>query len=850
MLNKSEISYKLIFESITDAVYALDREWRYTIVNKSAADLVQMHEEKLIGNKITDLFPGIESTVFFKTYRNVMESRKAETVINDFVHEDGRTGWYEVRVYPVPAGILCIATDITDRKQTEELLRKSEEKLRVIFENANDEIVYLDKYGKIIDVNKKVKDIIGYKPEEMIGKKFDELNILNPEDLTAVNKLFNDAFEDGRSKLIRMSVRRKDGSTVFIETNAALVYNEEGPEGIVCIIREITERKLMEKALQQSEERYRNIFQNVFVSLWEEDLSEVRTAIQNLKSQGIIDLSKYLDEHPEFIQKIIKMIKVLDVNDITLKMYGAETKDELLGSLDKIATNESIAIFKEEIIAIAEGKKYIESEVIGRTFQGERLDLLINLTVPSDEEKYKNMLVSMMDITKRKRAEEALRRRTVELEALQETILNLITPHDLNTLLKTIVERAARLLNTKGGGLYLCDPNKQEVQCVVSLNTTCDYSGTILKYGEGAAGTAAQTAKPLIIDDYRTWSKRAAVFDEDHTSLAVLCVPMIWQGRVTGVLDVFSDLEDRCFTQADLDLLILFANHAAIAVENTKLHEQSKKEIAKRKLAEASVRKAHDELEKRVEERTAELIKAQDHIIRSERLAATGQLAASVAHEINSPLQAITVLLGKMKMENEGNKELIGDIDILKKAFSNVRDTVKKLMDLNRPGQENKQRINVNAIADSTVALMKSHLKLNKVKIETDLSPKVPDIIASPQQLGHVFLNLINNSVEAMSGVSKSGTRWKERAKIGGEISIKTKLEKDSIIIQVSDTGPGIAEKDLEHIFDPFYTRKKTMGMGVGLSICNGIIEDHNGTIKAGNAKDGGAVFTVILPTC
>ncbi|KKL13193.1 hypothetical protein LCGC14_2528190, partial [marine sediment metagenome] len=127
MLNKSEISYKLIFESITDAVYALDREWRYTIVNKSAADLIQMHEEKLIGNKITDLFPGIESTVFFKTYRNVMESRKAETVINDFVHEDGRTGWYEVRVYPVPAGILCIATDITDRKQTAELLRKSEE---------------------------------------------------------------------------------------------------------------------------------------------------------------------------------------------------------------------------------------------------------------------------------------------------------------------------------------------------------------------------------------------------------------------------------------------------------------------------------------------------------------------------------------------------------------------------------------------------------------------------------------------------------------------------------------------------------------------------------------------------
>jgi len=120
-------------------------------------------------------------------------------------------------------------------------------------------------------------------------------------------------------------------------------------------------------------------------------------------------------------------------------------------------------------------------------------------------------------------------------------------------------------------------------------------------------------------------------------------------------------------------------------------------------------------------------------------------------------------------------------------------------------------------------------------------------MIASPQQLGHVFLNLINNSVEAMSGVSKSEGKWKERAKIGGDISIKTMLKKDKVVIQVSDTGPGIAEEDLEHIFDPFYTKKKTMGMGVGLSVCNGIIEDHNGTIEARNAKEG-AVFTITLP--
>jgi PAS domain S-box-containing protein len=192
----------------------------------------------------------------------------------------------------------------------------------------------------------------------------------------------------------------------------------------------------------------------------------------------------------------------------------------------------------------------------------------------------------------RVRVEEALRQQTEELEALQATVLDITLLHDLPTLLDTIVQRAIRLLDAPIGGLYLCNPDRKQVWCVVSYNTPEDYCGTVLEYGEGAAGIVAQTAKPLNIDDYSTWEGRATAFEQEQPFRAVLAVPMTWQGEVTGVIDVVHYAEDRSFTTNDLNLLTLFANHAAIAVENTRLFEQAKEEIRQRK-----------RLEKQIEER-------------------------------------------------------------------------------------------------------------------------------------------------------------------------------------------------------------------------------------------------------
>jgi signal transduction histidine kinase len=238
----------------------------------------------------------------------------------------------------------------------------------------------------------------------------------------------------------------------------------------------------------------------------------------------------------------------------------------------------------------------------------------------------------------------------------------------------------------------------------------------------------------------------------------------------------------------------------------------------------------------------------QNQLLRSERLAATGQLAASIAHEINSPLQGITALLNVVRKQYEQDEYLLDKLDLIKNAFISIRNTVRNLIDLNRPGKEQKQPIDVNQVIENTIALMRSHLKNNRVEISLNLAAENSKIEASPQQVGQVIMNLVNNAVESITQAADGNEESKDASSHGGEIVIDTKNRNEEIVITVKNSGPNIAENDLEKIFDPFFTRKKTMGMGVGLSICHGIITDHKGIIVADNAPEGGAVFTIRLP--
>ncbi len=238
----------------------------------------------------------------------------------------------------------------------------------------------------------------------------------------------------------------------------------------------------------------------------------------------------------------------------------------------------------------------------------------------------------------------------------------------------------------------------------------------------------------------------------------------------------------------------------------------------------------------------------QQRLFVSERLAATGQLAASVAHEINSPLQAITITLSSMKKMAQDKPDLLEGIDLLKGAFASISNTVRNLLDLNRPGVIEKRSADINDILTKTASLVKSQLKQNKIRVLLELGKDLPLVKVSTQHIGQVFLNLINNAIDAIAGEARSNTDYNQDID-GGTIRIISLLEDDAVTVRIEDSGSGIKDSVIDRIFNPFFSTKNGAGMGIGLAICKTIVEENGGTIKAGNSSElKGAVFTIKLP--
>ncbi len=180
---------------------------------------------------------------------------------------------------------------------------------------------------------------------------------------------------------------------------------------------EIAERKQAEEALRGSEARYRSLFEDSPVSLWEEDFSQIKEYFDDLGASGVTDFRTYFQDHPDDVAHCAALVRVQDVNKATLALLGARDKDELLAGLATVFTEESLEVFREELVVLAEGGQRFEGEAVHQTLTDEEKFVDIQLTVaPGYKDSLGKVLISLLDITERVRAEEEIRRLNAELE--------------------------------------------------------------------------------------------------------------------------------------------------------------------------------------------------------------------------------------------------------------------------------------------------------------------------------------------------------------------------------------------------------------------------------------------------
>ncbi len=234
---------------------------------------------------------------------------------------------------------------------------------------------------------------------------------------------------------------------------------------------------------------------------------------------------------------------------------------------------------------------------------------------------------------------------------------------------------------------------------------------------------------------------------------------------------------------------------------------------------------------------SSKLSRADAQLLQSAKLAATGKLAASIAHEINNPLQSVQsciYLVADGMIEKGPNRQYL---DIAREELDRIAKIVQRLADLYRPPQEGRRLTDINSLLENVLALMGKRLQQSNVRVTKFLAPDLPSVVVVSDQIKQVAFNLILNAMEAMPE--------------GGDLDIISRLVQEHrqprVEIVFKDSGVGIAPEAIERIFDPFYTTK-AKGTGLGLSISHDIIERHGGYIQVESTVGKGSVFTVSLP--
>jgi signal transduction histidine kinase len=420
--------------------------------------------------------------------------------------------------------------------------------------------------------------------------------------------------------------------------------------------------------------------------------------------------------------------------------------------------------------------------------------------------------------------------RARNLSLIHEVVEQIIGQTDVHQVAQTAAQLMARNFAYELAAVLLVRDNNRALVVEGIGGSAADIVRSGLQYmaspnQTGIVSRVAATGQSMLVGDVSQDPFYRHIPNWEIGS--EMCVPLRDGGRILGVLDVESQ-KKNAFTQSDLLLLESLAGILASVISNAGQYQELQATVQE-------LQAAREELQQRI---AAQRV-AESRLIQAAKLAAVGEMAAGIAHELNNPLTTVAGFTELVLEDLPKDSAARADLELVLRESSRARSVVLRLLDFARQGESVRVRADVNEILADILVLISHLLHTSGVSMQTEFSEELVWVPLDRNQMKQVFLNLVHNALHAMPD--------------GGKLSIKTVMRqregRDWVTVSIRDTGLGISRENLSRIFEPFFTtRSKDGGTGLGLSVSYGIVTDHGGFIEVTSQIRKGSEFTVWLP--
>ena len=780
-LEADKEDFELIIDSSPILIFYKDTEGKFIRVNKALGATLNIPEADFLGKTVFDIYSKNIAQGMMDDDHEVLKSGCPKLNIIEQYESTSGLGWVQTDKIPIfdkdnkVIGLVGFAQDITEKKKTEEALRKSEERLRSIFSTAPVGIG-VEVNRVFTEVNENFCKMVGYTRDELIGQPV-RILYSSDQDYEHISRERNRHLSANGAGTTEFRLRRKDSTVLNILLSASALNPNDLSQGITFTALDITERKRAEEAIKESEERFNIAFH----------------ASPNMMAVIALEEGRFIDVNAEHTRITgYERKEVIGKNTLDLNLWAHPEK-------------------REEFYRIINTEGRLKNhEILMRTKSGEIRTLLFS----AEKIMLRGincMVISALDITERKEAEERINHLNLTLHSIRNVNQLITREKDRSLLIQKVCDGLVESQSFDGAWIVLLDEHKQPA-IWAGANVSKEFPDLIklMKQNEmpHCMLKALKQKKVVITEDPHTTCKGCPALGV-NLDVGSMIVRLEIEGKLYGVLcttipkKLINDEEEiSLFTEIATDIAFALRDIELVAANG--LREQEGLRMAK--------------------------------------MESIGMLAGGIAHDFNNLLTGIMGNIGLVKTyisPSDPTYEMLDEAEI---AAVRARDLTQQLLTFAKGGKPVKRLINTAEIIKESADFA---LRGSKAKLILSFPDDLWQIEADEGQIGQVINNLVINADEAMpAGGTLKITAENLALKKSDALPVRGG---NYILIDIKDTGIGISAELIQRIFEPYFTTKQK-GSGLGLTTAYSIVKNHGGIILVDSVPNEGSTFHIYLP--